>query len=162
MGSPNFNTSDDILLNLATFETASQDEDYTYELNDTRKEIETALNQLRDLDFYKVQIESGYHEGFQIMLVSDMPSEYVAECVLDFEKYKEAYKPNGYAFVMEDLQFSKPYMVNVTKQNLQRTIDAEYKYIHNELLRIAEEHGLGEVHGKTWTSHVGEILSKPL
>lgn len=160
MGSPNFNTSSDILLNLATKESDRDDQDYCDDIAEIRTEIESELQKLQRLDFYKVQIESGYHQGFQVMLLTDMSDTYIQDCINDLEKYKECYRPDGYVFEMQDLQFSTANAVNVTRYNLERTIIREYKYIHNELLRIAKEYGLGEVHGQTWTSSVGDITTK--
>lgn len=160
MGSPNFNTSSNILLNLATF--SDNDDEPSYDHADTVAELKADIDKLQDMNFHEIVIEYGYHEGFQVMLMALMPDDYIGECMADMHKYNECYLPDGNKMEMQDLNFSPSNAVNCTKHNISRTINKEFKYAFNELLKLGHAYGLGEVHGKTWTSHVGEITSTEL
>ena len=171
MGSPNFYTNTD-MLNLG-IELSYYDEDDEFdieidqmELHDSFEMIKEKVDNLDTLFFHRVYVENGYHSGFQVFIESAGSDEYLfkSEIVSDWNKYKSFLDVNGNEYTeLTDCPYFRNNLKNITPFELARAIKREYRYLHNELLKIGEEFGLGEVVGQTWTSSLHyPILSKKI
>lgn len=169
MGSPNFRTSN-IALNLASPEFSAYDddeeiqeqnaEDHAFYVGELRDQMQHVIDGIDTPEFWTVSIESGYHEGFQVVIESNCGDDYQEQVFADLARYGEAYLPSGYQMFMQDLKYARAGAVNITPFNLKWAIENEYRALHNEILAAALDIGIGEVHGSSWCSSVGKITSK--
>lgn len=161
MGSPNFRTAN-IILNMGLEFDESDDNDYDQDYRDEMyNEIKAKIEDLPRMHFHQVVLEYGYHSGFQLILEELIPESYVDDCMGDLYKYNECSLPSGYTFEIQDLDHAPRRAVNITRRNLKIAINGEMKEAFNAVLAIAEEFGLGQVHGLNYTSSVGEVTAKP-
>lgn len=150
MGSPNFDTNSDILVNVAI--DYENQEDYTYDIVSDYHKAELFVKSIETW-FYHLELNAGYHSGFQIAVRSTY-DDYIESVLKDWAEYKQFYDCEGRMYDLVYCEYFKRSDVNVTRHNLESAMKRELKYLTNLVETFAKNNGMGRVVGKTWTSSV--------
>lgn len=152
MGSPNFATNSDILVNVAIDYNDFYDEDEDTFNYDTGliDDAELFVNSLRTW-FYEVNLIDGYHSGFHITVMECVTSDGV---VLDWNNYKYFQDKDGYSCTLDCCPYFASNAVNITYFTIKRAMKKELAYLTEQVETFAKDNGMGRVMGKTWTSSV--------
>ncbi len=157
MGSPNFCTNDDIIFNVAIDGFSYQDNETgewqydDFSRDEAKESLEEFINQLPTLWFHSVKYDTGYHEGFQLMLKEEIN---INEVVRIWEQYREFSDIEGYDAQISDCPYFQKNAVNITKYTLEQAIKRECKLLIEIMTDFAKDNGFGKVVGKSWTSSV--------
>lgn len=157
MGSPNFYTGNELLLNFALDGDCDESCDgycdcgMQNDLSNTYKLAEDFISSLPTLYFHKIELNSGYHQGFQVYLSQERT---VAGVVYDWDKYKEFSDIDGYNVDIYDCGYFRANVKNATEFNVQYAVKCELAALSELLTDFARSNSLGEVVGYTWTSSV--------
>lgn len=156
MGSPNFRTDNDFVLNVGIESDCTDVDDYLMDdLSYQIAESEKWYNNLNQIWFHTIETEPGYHSGYQIMIKPLCEnSDDMFGFVKAWQDYKEFYTKEGYQAELSDCPYFRKGIKNLTMHNLKQAIAREENYLYNSLLKHASENGLGIVVGLSWTSHV--------
>lgn len=160
MGSPNFRTDNELLVNFAV-EAEHDDEcleDSRYcscgigeYIAEQKEAIESFINSFGVTFFHNFVVSDGYHSGFQVYIIEARKPEDLA---LEWTNYKEFSSTDGYNYEVADCVYFKKGVVNATLYNCQYASKSELKTMLKALTKLAREQRLGELVGKTWTSSV--------
>lgn len=154
MGSPNFRTDNNFVLNVGVefdYEDDCLFDDLNYQYEQSKNFIDSL-----ELWFFDVSIEQGCHSGFQIYIepMYSNSDEYWQGIVKVWQDYKEFYTKDGYRADLSDCPYFRKGIKNATLHNVKQAIAKEEKYLYKALLTHAQNNGLGVIVGQTWTSHV--------
>ncbi|HCW5913672.1 hypothetical protein [Acinetobacter baumannii] len=158
MGSPNFYTGNEILLNFGIDFDSNQDEELFW--LDDRDNVGESLDKANDqLTFHKIIESFGYHSGMQIYLVKPNSASYYWENYAQYwneEKETGFYDDHGY---WVEVSLTSEYQNHVdnktfTFHHLVEIINSEYQVAEKLIKEIAQTHSFGEVVGKGFTSSV--------
>lgn len=152
MGSPNFDTNSDILVNVAIDynDFYDEDEDTYYCDIDLIDDTELFVDSLRTW-FHSVKIQDGYHSGFQIKVAECVDSDGI---VTDWQDYRQFSDKDGYLCDIRDCPYFASNAVNITYFTVKRAMKKELAYLTEQVETFAKDNGMGRVVGKTWTSSV--------
>lgn len=163
MGSPNFYTDTDglnVAIDTSFFKDYDPQSPYADDLHDElrekSKQMESFVDSLPRLFWHEVVFQTGYHEGFQVYIKGNWinKDKFTEAIVNDWKSYQSLTTANGYEVELDACPYFKSNAVNITYFSLDRAIDKEYKTLHNAIVEKANELGLGEVIGSSWTSSV--------
>ncbi|CAM0790773.1 hypothetical protein [Acinetobacter beijerinckii] len=158
MGSPNFYTSNEALLNFGIDFDSNQDEELFW--SDVRDKIGESLDKANDqLTFHKIIESFGYHSGMQIYLVKPNSASYYWENYAQYwneENDAGFYNEQGY---WVGVSLNAEYQSHVDKKtfsfhHLVEIINSEYQFAEKLIKQIAQTYSFGEVVGKGFTSSV--------
>lgn len=166
MGSPNFYTRTDGLNLGMEYDYDEEDTDaYQDDITETFKAVEQRVSVFGTRYWHQFQLSYGYHNGFQVYIEPVFVNQEacINGVLSDWTNYKEFADIDGYDVDLADVEYFRKGIKNITATEMGHAIRREYKAMHNFLLEIGEELGLGEVVGVTWTSHLAHpIQSKRL
>lgn len=168
MGTPNFYSYTDGLnvgLDLGFFATmgfdTTHDSDDSERINslmyNKAKKVEQFIAELPTLFFHDISLNYGEDSGFQIYMEANYEKDrekYIERSLHEWTEKESFTDTQGWEVELRECPYFRKNIKNLTAFSLSRAMDKEHKVLHNMIVNIAKELGMGEVVGKGFCSSV--------